>query len=235
MISIIIPTLNEEVYLPKLLASIKRQDFTDYEIIVSDGGSSDRTVFIAEEYGACVLINSKIKHPSFQRNNGAAIAKGDPLIFLDADSILPNGFLAKAYQEFMLRHLKLAGFYFTFTPNRWYYNIFSFISDIIFFLKQYTSHPAAIGGGLIVNRSAHEKINGFDLEVLLAEDYDYCARLAKVGKFRIIKSTKILFSSRRIVKEGFWCLGWKYLRMGIFTLTNRKIKKQIVKYDFGKF
>lgn len=235
MISIVIPTLNEEKYLPRLLDSIKSQDFSDYEVIVSDGGSIDKTVSIAQAFGAKVVINSTIKHPAAQRNNGAKIAQGEILLFLDADSNLPSGFLRNSYQEFIDKHLNIAGFFFIFSPNRWHYKIYSFISNAICSLKQFSHSPAAVGAALMASRADHEKINGFDLEVLLAEDYDYCARLSKLGKFRMIKTTKFVYSSRRIEKEGFWLTGWKYFRMGIFTLTGRAIRKQIVKYDFGKF
>ncbi len=235
MLSIIIPTLNEEKYLPRLLESIRRQNFSDYEIIVSDGGSSDKTEEIAKSFKATFFVDSSIRHPSAQRNNGARISKGDTLLFLDADSVLPSGFLPAVYEEFVTKDLAIAGFYVKFNPNRPHYNIYSFISNNICRFKQYTKHPAAIGAGLISRRSVHEAINGFDLEVILAEDYDYCARASVFGKFRILTSAKILYSSRRIEKEGFLKSGWKWLRMGVFTLTNRKIKKDIIKYDFGKF
>jgi glycosyltransferase involved in cell wall biosynthesis len=235
MLSIIIPVLNEEKYLPRLLESIKSQSFVDYEIIVSDGGSIDKTRSIAEEFGTKFLVNTKIKHPSAQRNNGAAIANGDTLLFLDADSVLSPDFLVNACKEFREQKLKAAGFYVQFNPNKFYYNIYSVTSNVLCYLKQFSNHPAAVGAGLMSDKEAHKKINGFDLEVLLAEDYDYCERLSRIGKFRMIKSTRLLYSSRRIEKEGFWQAGWKWIKMGLFTLTHRRIKKQIIKYDFGKF
>lgn len=235
MLSIIIPTLNEEKYLPRLLQSIKEQDFFDYEIVVSDAGSSDKTEMVAKKYGANFVLSNKIKHPSFQRNQGAEISKGDILLFLDADSVLPVGFLKKAISQFKEKNLVGAGFYIKFNPNRWYYNIYSFISNFICFFKQRSKHPASIGAGIIAKKDAHNFIHGFDLEVVLAEDYDYCTRITKIGKFRMISGVKLLYSSRRIQKEGYLVSGWKWFRMGLYTLTHRSIKKEIIKYDFGKF
>ncbi len=235
MLSIIIPTLNEEKYLPRLLQSIKRQNFFDYEIIVSDGGSTDKTVEIAKTFQTKLIVDGSVKHPSFQRNSGAKLAQGDTLLFLDADSVLPDNFLSIIYQQFKDRNLYIAGFFIKFNPNRWCYNIYSLTSNVICYLKQNSKHPAAIGAGLIADHKAHNSINGFDLTVVLAEDYDYCERMAKLGRFRMIKKVKLLYSSRRIEKEGFFQSGWKWLKMGLFTITNRKIRKQIVKYDFGKF
>lgn len=235
MISIIIPTLNEEHYLPRLLNSIKRQKFSDYEIIISDAGSTDNTLMVAQEFKARTVVDASIKHPSAQRNKGAQIARGDIFLFFDADSQLPDGFLSQAYQEFINKQLKIAGFYIKFNPDKIKYRLYSAISNLVCGLKQYSNNPAAIGAGLMVSRDIHEKIKGFDLSVVLAEDYDYCDRASAFGKFRMIKKIRLLYSARRVEKEGFWQAGWKWFKMGLFTLTNRRIKKQIVKYDFGKF
>lgn len=235
MLSIIIPTLNEEKYLPRLLDSIVTQGLSDYEIIVSDGGSSDQTVSIARAAGVKVVTEGKIKSPSAQRNYGAKSAQGDHLLFLDADSVLPPGFINASLQEFKSRNLKAAAFYIKFNPNRWYYNFYAVISNITCFLKQWSGYPAAIGAGLLVERRLHEVVNGFDLSMVILEDCDYCSRLSRKGKFRMIRSVRLLYSSRRIAKEGFWQIGWKWLRMGVFTIFNRRIKKNMVKYDFGNF
>lgn len=76
--SIVIPTYNEEEYLPKLLESIKMQSYDDYEIIVADANSNDRTREIAEEYG-CIVVEGGL--PAVGRNNGAKVAKGEIILF----------------------------------------------------------------------------------------------------------------------------------------------------------
>jgi len=235
MLSIIIPTLNEEKYLPQLLDSIKMQDFSDYEIIVSDAGSTDRTMEIAKKYGATTLIFTSIKHPSAQRNEGAKIARGDILLFLDADTVLTPGFLARSLKEFNDRKLSGAAFYIKFNPNRWQYNLFSFFANAACFLKQKSKHAAAIGAAILVKRDAHIDIKGFDLAVALSEDCDYCSRLSAKYKFRMLNNCHLLYSARRIEKEGFIKVGLKWFLMGLFTIFNKRIKKNIVKYDFGKF
>ena len=65
IISIIIPTYNEEEYLPVLLDSIKKQSYTDYEIIVADANSTDRTREIAEEYGCVGVQKSQKENTSY--------------------------------------------------------------------------------------------------------------------------------------------------------------------------
>lgn len=89
MLSIVIPAKNEEIYLPKLLKSIKKQNFCDYEIIVADADSIDRTKEIAQKYRAKVVKGGM---PGRGRNAGAKVAKGEVLLFLDADVLLPQIF-----------------------------------------------------------------------------------------------------------------------------------------------
>ena len=86
-LSIVIPAKNEEKYLPKLLASVKKQSFKDYEIIVADNNSKDKTKEIAKSYG-CKIVKGGL--PGKGRNAGAKIAKGEIILFLDADVILPD-------------------------------------------------------------------------------------------------------------------------------------------------
>ena len=86
-LSIVIPTKNEENYLPRLLESIRSQVFSDYEVIVADAASTDRTREVAVKFGAKVVEGGL---PGPGRNRGAEAAQGDRLLFLDADVVLPS-------------------------------------------------------------------------------------------------------------------------------------------------
>ncbi len=98
-LSIIIPTLNEEL---RIAATLK-QIGEGVEIIVVDGGSTDKTREIAEKLGAKVIISSS-KGRAFQMNLGAKIAKGDILLFLHGDTLLPQN-----YQEQIINTLSQSG------------------------------------------------------------------------------------------------------------------------------
>ena len=90
MISIVIPTLNESVYLGDTLQSIFDASSNPIQIIVVDGGSVDNTVEIATEFGVQVLLCGNGR--SYQMNAGAAVATGDILMFLHGDTLVPIGF-----------------------------------------------------------------------------------------------------------------------------------------------
>ena len=127
MLSIIIPTLNEEDYLPLLLESIKNQSLKDCQIIVADAGSSDTTLDIAKNNN-CIIAPGGL--PARGRNNGAKIAKGELLFFLDADTVLPDdNFLKKSLSEFDARNLSIASFCLKPIPSK---KISSFLLNLFY-------------------------------------------------------------------------------------------------------
>ncbi len=85
-ISVVVPTLNEEKYLGRLLGSLSKQTFKDFEIVISDCASQDSTREIAKKYPKVRIVIEKKKGISAGRNAGARVAKGKILVFLDADT-----------------------------------------------------------------------------------------------------------------------------------------------------
>jgi glycosyltransferase involved in cell wall biosynthesis len=236
MLSIIIPTLNEEKYLPKLLEDIREQTFSNYEIIVSDGCSDDGTVEIARSYGCKVVTGDKNKrHPSFQRNDGAKVAQGELLLFLDADTLFDDkNFLEKTIKSFSKKKLGIAGFCLKFKSNKFFYLFYYCFYNGFSFLAQYIK-PLAVGAAIIVRKDMHDKIGGFDTSIFIGEDQVYCEKISKMSKFRIIRGVKIFFSIRRFEKEGRWKLFFKLIYSTLYVLLFGPIKKKIVKYDFGNY
>ena len=182
MISIIIPAWNEEKYLPKLLDCIKKQAYKDYEIIVADAGSKDRTVSIARKYG-CKVVKGGM--PAVGRNNGAKAAKGNILLFLDADVQFDNKFLENAIKEFQQRKLDIAGFRLRPIGNNAIDKIFFIIFNLWTISTQFF-YPNASGGGILCRKLVHTKANGFDEKIRLSEDMDYVRRCSKHGIARRI-------------------------------------------------
>src|SRR4051812_2549406 len=92
MISFIIPTLEEEKVIEKILRNLQEIVDFDYEVIISDGGSKDRTMEIARKYGTKVVENTtgQRQNIAIGRNEGAKAATGEFLVFLDADVYIPN-------------------------------------------------------------------------------------------------------------------------------------------------
>lgn len=229
MLSIIIPTLNEEALLPGLLKSIQIQEYKDYEVIVSDAGSSDKTINIARKYGCRIVPGGS---PAVARNNGAKIARGEYLLFLDADVILPEHFLRNILLEFIERKLDVSTCFFKPLTNKRIDFILHNIANNYILLTRKV-HPHAPGFCILSRRSIHQRINGFNEELKMGEDHDYVRRASKFGRFGILSSGKILVSIRRLDRDGRFNLSLKYLAVEIHRIIIGEIRSEIFNYKFG--
>ncbi|MCB1158321.1 MAG: glycosyltransferase [Leptospiraceae bacterium] len=230
-ISIIIPTLNEEEFLPVLLESIKKQTFTDYEIIVADAGSKDKTAEVAEKFGAKVVPGGM---PGPGRNRGAEAARGEFLFFFDADVSLPEDFLESALNEMEERFLDLATCEFKPQSDLQLDKLMFKLANLTVKLNQ-SINPRAAGFCIFITRRLFNRVGGFDEDVKIAEDHDLVDRASKFRPLRFLNSTALSVSIRRLVKEGRFSLIEKYFHVELHLLTKGSIKDDIIEYEFGTF
>ncbi len=231
MLSIIIPTLNEEKEFPLLLDSIRNQGFLDYEIIVADAGSKDRTLNIAKKYD-CRIVSGGL--PAKGRNKGAERAEGDLFLFLDADVVLPDKFFTKVLKEFQERKLDIATF--NLLPKK-RKRITSLLFNIfynwpIFLLEKVLPHAAM---GILVKREIFKKLAGFDETIKMAEDHEFARRAKEIGRYGVIKSTKIFVSERRFEKEGWVRTSLKYFICGLYMIFKGPIRSDIFGFKLHNY
>lgn len=230
MISIIIPALNEENYLPGLLDSLEKQNLKDCEIILADAGSQDKTVEIAKNYG-CKVVPGGL--PAKGRNEGAKVARGDLFLFLDSDLILPEGFLDIFLREFKKRKLDIASTDLDFLTDKKIYKIAAFLCNIYYRCTQRILPH--INQCILVKKDFHNKIGGFDEEIKLSEDFIYIKKLSKIAKFSHLGKIKYYTSARRFEKDGLVNTFLKYLLAHIYMAFFGPIKTDIFKYNFNHY
>ena len=230
-LSIIIPTLNEEQYLPLLFKSIRKQSFKDCEVIVADGGSKDNTVTIAEQFGAKVVNGGM---PAKGRNSGAAAAQGDFLFFFDADVVLPGGFLQKAYDEMQERYLDLATCEVVPLSDLQIDKVLHTLANLSIRMNQYTN-PHAGGFCILCTRRLFERTGGFDESLTMAEDHDFVKRASRYRPLRVLESAQISVSVRRLEKEGRTVLVSKYIEVELHRIFKGELKTDVIEYEFGNF
>lgn len=229
MLSIVIPTLNEEKYLPLLLKCIKGQSFKDYEIIVADAGSEDGTIKIARHYNCKITCGGS---PPKGRNEGAKIARGALILFLDADTVLPDNFLKVILKEFEERKLDVASFLLSSKEKfhnislKMLYNFPSLICETIL--------PQAMNV-ILIKRSLHERINGFNEKIKLGEELDYVRKASKLGRFGVLRKEKIVFCPRRFKRNGWFRTWLRYLLCQIHILLLGPVKSNIFNYRYGHY
>jgi len=189
-IFVIIPSLNEEIHIEKTLRSVIQQE-GDYEVCVVDGGSTDNTVSIAKRY-ACV-INS-IRGRAIQMNTGARACSGDILLFLHADTILPDNAFREIRKRMQEDTVAGGSFYIAFDTDNLILKCVSFITRFNFRLFHFGDQ------GFFVRNEVFQRLGGYK-EIPIMEDYDFYKRLTRQGKIILIR-TPVVSSARRFVRNG---------------------------------
>jgi len=220
-VSVIIPTLQEENYIAKTLANMRKVS-ASLEVIVVDGGSRDKTVEIARHFTKKVYTLRK-RRISVGRNYGAKHANGHILIFVDADVILSSDFLEKVQKTFEDATVVGATCNIMPSPNQ------SRLDAMVFFyfyntlIRIFTKiKPHSRGEFFAARKNAFMRVKGFDENMPCLEDHDLANRLSKLGRFVFIRNLTVYESLRRFQKLGFWRVVGTWLMDYVFFTLRRK-------------
>ncbi|MFA5178466.1 MAG: glycosyltransferase [Candidatus Paceibacterota bacterium] len=233
MLSIVIPTYNEEKRLPILLEALLSEKIPDLEIIVADRRGKDKTREVAEKYG-CLITDGGT--PAEGRNNGAKIAKGDIILFLDADVKISPDFLKKSLSDFEKNNLGVASYHIYPIKSNLFLN--KFILNVCYNWHQKTLRKIFPMGamGIMVRKDIFNQVGGFDPKIKLAEDIYFVQQAAKLGGFDIIKGTPLYMPTRRFDKDGYFRTGGKYLLCGLHMVFLGPVKSgRIFDYKFNHY
>lgn len=203
MISVIIPTLNEEDNLDGLLSTLFSETNVEYEIIIVDGGSTDNTSNIASSHPVTFFQSPQGRGQ--QLCAGAEKANGDVILFLHADSKISHGMLS-AIQNQMNKHLNIIGgnFKLLFDGED------SFSTWLNDFYAKLRSWGVYYGdSGIFIRKAVLDEIGGLR-NIALMEDYDLIRRMERFGLTCNIIDPMLITSSRRFLGRNKWLiiLGW---------------------------
>ncbi len=210
--SIIIPTLNEEKLLPGLLESLDTPSLKsrfDYEIIVSDGGSTDATLEIARKHCDKVICYEKsdIRSISACRSKGARAASGDHLLFINADVRLDLERLLTAAQARFASN----GYVAMTCPIRCLPEqeklsdrIFSLVTNVFYYFSNLFGRGIARGECQLIRKNIYERVGGYKEELITGEDFELFTRLRKHGKVKFLSKVTVYESPRRYRRWGYW-------------------------------
>jgi len=241
-VSIIIPAYCEQEWLPILLKSIKQQTLQPLEIIVADAQSTDNTRAIAKQYKVKIIEGGKI---AFARNAGAKIAKGEYILFMDADTELSNKYvLSEALKKFKARKLDIASARFITSAKREDRFIGILAGKIIWgivniwrFVQQKFQKVYFEGGAFIlIKESVFNALNGFDEKLLINEDPDLFKRAVaahyKYGHLsvNVITSSRRFNTLKKIVKVTQFFILNTYLLFTGASASSDKVKKNWKNY-----
>ena len=223
MISIIIPTFNEDQTISNTIQHINYSSkTTDFEIIVVDGGSTDNTVSIAEKSN-CKIFTT-LPGRGTQLNKGASVATGDILLFLHADTFLPRDFDEAIFSALPQQSIIGWGRFDVELSGKQY--IFRLIEKLISFRSRITG-IATGDQAIFVSNTLFKRVSGYQ-NIPLMEDVDMSKRLNRIIKPKCLKN-KVVTSSRRWEKKGIirtiflmWMLRFLYF-IGVNPITLKKL------------
>jgi len=192
MISIVIPACNEENYIKDTLGSIKVQDFKDYEVIVICNGCTDNTEAIAKKYAKNVF-NLKEGNVLKAKNFGAKKAKGDFIIFLDADTKFKK---ETALSNIVKSNIKLGSLKFIPDNKKLRFKVFAVLKNV------FTYFIGGANGILICSKEIFNNAKGFDLDIFPRENYFFVKKAKRYAKFVLLKD-QVITSMRRHKEIGY--------------------------------
>lgn len=231
-ISVVIPAFNEEKYLSACLKSLEKQTFRDFEIIVVDNNSEDKTEEVAKSFGTRV-IKEKKQGMAHARERGFKESSGEFIARTDADTVVTANWLETIYLAFTNYPdvVGITGPWLSPTPKipDKVLSAFSYVFSVRLG-KLLSGHPFLMGPNMAVRKSAWQKIKVHTDDRNVHEDIDLSLHLGKKGKILWHPKMKIVFSLRRIEKDPFRglisYLGEYPLRyIKTLSLNNKRLKE----------
>ncbi|RLI99746.1 MAG: glycosyltransferase family 2 protein [Candidatus Aenigmatarchaeota archaeon] len=235
MISVIIPTYNEEKNIENCLKSLLNQILLrkEFEIIVVDGKSKDKTVKIAKKY-ADKVIQQKSKGIGGARNDGVKLAKYDLIATTDADCLVPENWFENIISAFKDEEIVAVCGSDGPIENSIKANIIFLLIRNFIRVSSYFGIYCLGGTNSAFRKKAFLKIGGYR-DLPHSDDADLGFRLKKVGRIKYIRKLFVRFSVRRMEKDGYINIIWTWLKGDILLLLNKpiKTKKRYIKQDYN--
>ncbi len=193
-ISVIVPTLNEEGAIVQTIVAL--QELSPDEIIVVDGGSTDRTRELVAARGVRLVVTDGGR--ARQMNKGAELAKGEALLFLHADTRLPESGFEDIRNALRDPRIVAGRFDVALDGNRWFFRVIGALIS----MRSRLSQVATGDQGVFVRKIIFQQLGGFP-DIPLMEDIALSRMLKRKGKIACLRS-RVITSARRWEREGLW-------------------------------
>ncbi len=203
--TLVIPVLNEEKTIHHLLADLDNQTFKNFEVVIVDGHSQDKTLIKIAPFTRklnLTVLDSPIRNVCHQRNLGATVAKSSILIFMDADNRLPSYFLQGIKYQLEVHQSHIFTTWIstdTADADPIIPTVINWYSEI----QKSTSNPFVIESMLGIQLKLFQKLKGFDPKLPMNEGSDLLKRALQKGiTIDVYKDPRYLYSFRRLKRQG---------------------------------
>ena len=220
-LSFVIPAYNEEACVGKCLSSVlreKERSGLDVEVVVVNNNSTDRTKDVALSFPSVSVVDEPQKGIVRARQAGYRAAHGDIIANVDADNILPDGWIKRAFREFSENSdlVALSGPVIYYDLSRivnMQVRLFYRLGYAANLFNRHVLKKGAMlqGGNFVVRKSALDAVGGFDTSIdFYGEDTDIACRMSEIGNVKFSFSFPIYSSGRRLAEEGIFSTGCRY-------------------------
>lgn len=228
-LSVIIPTLNEERYVSSLLSDVAAQTREPDEVLIVDAGSTDGTTTVVGRFPFARLLSGE-PPVARGRNLGGREAKGEILVFLDADVRLPKGFFEGLLEDFEQRSLDVAcPLYVPYRSTRAieaFYRFFNLVTRAF-----QSTLPSGAGHCIALRSDVFRGSRGFDPD-LKFDDIELIRRLSRGRRFGIVEQ-RVFVSDRRYREYGVPRMVLRYALMSLFFALGKYAWANRIDYEFG--
>lgn len=236
LLSVIIPCLNESGTVERLIEQLLAQANLQIEIIAVDNSSEDDTLKVLNKYteSGVKVVSGIARGVSKARNAGARVASGKWLLFLDADTLLTENFIPKLTMLLSDNpKFKLAAVAYRASGNNILFKALTYVAQVyqrvMFHVRKEPLIPGAV---VLVMRSVHETIGGFNEDIRYNEDFEYSSRAYSAAKsFKSLHSPSTFFSVRRLENGGWRAVFKTYIKAEFARMKGEKYDPE--EYDMA--
>lgn len=226
MISVIIAAYNEEACIERCLESVKNQTYKDFEILVIDGESKDKTVEISRKYTDKIFYSNK-GSPGPARNVGVANCSGDIVAFTDADTVVDSHWLERINLAFKdPKMVGVGGILRPLDARLLDKIVFKINSDLFYRLTALFGFYQLGTPNCAYRKDAFQKAGGFDESLSMLEDTELSIRMKRYGKMKVDKKMIVYNSARRFQQEGYMKVFFRYIKEYINLFSGKKVRSK---------
>jgi len=232
--SVIIPTLNEEHHVPYLLSDLRDQTFKDFEVIIVDGKSEDKTQQKAsvfkDKFRKFTFLTSDIRNVSYQRNKGSKAAKADWLVFMDADTRIPPYFFQGIKFRVEMNRPDILSTWIKADTNNKKDQAAAYLASLYMDLQKTNSQPSILESLLCIRKSVFLRLQGFNENIHWGEGSDLMKRAVRMKvKYVFLREPRYTFSFRRLRKQGSLSMLRKIAELELNRLVGTKVPEKRIK------